>query len=504
MASSALTMMLTSVVMVNPISQVFPMILPIVFQHIDIARPLHVAVMVVTAVVYANRKLVMEAWCKWWNKKSEPRKSEPEMFACTVSARVNGDMEVTADKHYPAVVTYIRHLLESRDAEGTTPYHYTIVVSMNTYEVCHIQFHTPKNTWKINDTITVAFVQNSKGNNMGASSDAYTEDDAPQYQRFSLATSRVAYSIRVESAESMATVRSFIDDAHKYYDESLNYRNGLFIFVPRFANNYSGLSLRSTPFLTTKSFDNLFFADKERLLQRLDMFMNNKDIYESVGMPHTLGLLLHGPPGTGKTSCIKAIARYMKRHLVVVPCSRIDTFADLMNTFYNDTLDTNGAPMDKRIFVFEEIDCGHWANIVRRRDHGATTPTPTCEGGSIVLNGSGTAPSKPTLTLGQLLEALDGVIEMSGRMVIFTTNRPQVLDPALLRPGRIDLNLHFGFLNRQDVDSYYSVWFGESLPKDVYEQVCEGVFSQAQLGALFATQDMEHIHAVLTGDGARA
>merc|ERR1719510_1437162 len=51
---------------------------------------------------------------------------------------------------------------------------------------------------------------------------------------------------------------------------------------------------------------------------------------------------------------------------------------------------------------------------------------------------------KPELTLADILEALDGVMEMDGRMLIITTNHPEKLDAALVRPGRIDVQLEYG------------------------------------------------------------
>ena len=66
------------------------------------------------------------------------------------------------------------------------------------------------------------------------------------------------------------------------------------------------------------TFDNRFFDNKEMILNKIDFFLKNRDWYVKKGIPYTLGFLLHGKPGCGKTSFIKALLNYTKRHCVNV------------------------------------------------------------------------------------------------------------------------------------------------------------------------------------------
>ena len=93
-----------------------------------------------------------------------------------------------------------------------------------------------------------------------------------------------------------------------------------------------------------------------------------------------------------------------------------------------------------------------------------------------------------TLTLGDILEMLDGIIETPGRAIVFTTNFPERLDKALLRPGRINLKIGFKRLDRASVRSMYRVWFsGDDIPDAVYARMKDGRFTQAELGELFGS-----------------
>jgi len=97
------------------------------------------------------------------------------------------------------------------------------------------------------------------------------------------------------------------------------------------------------------------------------------------------------------------------------------------------------------------------------------------------ISGPGAGDTGEQLDLGTLLNALDGILETPGRILIMTSNHPERLDPALIRPGRIDMIVKFDYCNRVEIAEIYKGITGNALPEDVVSKIPNNKYSPAQV-----------------------
>jgi SpoVK/Ycf46/Vps4 family AAA+-type ATPase len=250
---------------------------------------------------------------------------------------------------------------------------------------------------------------------------------------------------------------------------------------------------------TNKSLRNLY-GDSVRLIRkRVNFFLNNKRWYEEKGVPYTLGLLLHGVPGAGKTSTIKSIAKDTNRHVLNIRLSPNTTVSQLNNLFYSSQVHVvqNGVnkmydiPIDKRIIVLEDVDCLTDVVLERSSEECGDTPsqketqkhTSTLEFGGLPpmdLMGGGTSDNEK-VSLSTVLNILDGVLEQPGRILIMTSNHPEKLDKALLRPGRIDVIVHFDFCKKHEIKEIVEAFAEVKVSPQIEENFVEGQYTPAEV-----------------------
>jgi mitochondrial chaperone BCS1 len=181
----------------------------------------------------------------------------------------------------------------------------------------------------------------------------------------------------------------------------------------------------------------------ERELYRgIDNFLASKNWYARNGVPYRLGILLSGPPGTGKTSLIKAICAKYNRNLYTLSLSSLgdSSFAAAM-----------GSLPENSVIAIEDID-GFGLNIHREVE----------QKDKIGIN----------LTMSGLLNGIDGAASAEDRILILTTNHVHKLDPALLRDGRFDIKLVIGNMTRSSIKKYLSKMYTDfdtsiELPDDI-------------------------------------
>ena len=197
-------------------------------------------------------------------------------------------------------------------------------------------------------------------------------------------------------------------------------------------------------FITNKSFDTLFYHDKDKILSVIEKF-NRKNLPK-------LSILLHGISGSGKTSCIKSIAKLTKRDIFYIKISSIASFNDFINMMFSDHIRYlnpgydhwdvvfKSVPPSKRIYIFEDVDCE--SSLLNKRIVDPINDDHSDIGSDSDFNDK-SKQKKKNLNLSDILNTLDGILELKDVIMIFTTNHINNIDPAMFRYGRINAKFEF-------------------------------------------------------------
>jgi len=212
------------------------------------------------------------------------------------------------------------------------------------------------------------------------------------------------------------------------------------------------------------TFDNSYFHNKENILKKIDFFLNNKEWYYERGIPYNLGILLYGEPGGGKTRFIKQLLNHTKRHAIDIKLVDSFDFDELKKIIHNEKImDEFIIPQEKRIIIFEDIDAV--GDVLKDRDkkkeeinnHIHTIKiTKQKKNNDNIDNSKEKSPQHKIIqesdnNLSHFLNIIDGLNECSGRIIIMTTNKIDFLDPAIIRPGRIDIKIEFKKCTCEDI-----------------------------------------------------
>ncbi|CAN6325130.1 unnamed protein product [Urochloa humidicola] len=192
------------------------------------------------------------------------------------------------------------------------------------------------------------------------------------------------------------------------------------------------------PFDHPKTFDKLAMdpAKKKDIIADLDMFRNGKEYHERVGKPWKRGYLLYGPPGTGKSTMVAAMANYLKYDVYDFELTSVKTNTELRKLL----IETKS----KSIMVFEDIDCSLDLTGKRKTKKEEEDDKENKDGDPDKKAGT---KQQSSVTLSGLLNFIDGLWSACGeeRLIVFTTNHVDKLDPALIRTGRMDKKIEMSY-----------------------------------------------------------
>ncbi|KAI1811684.1 P-loop containing nucleoside triphosphate hydrolase protein [Poronia punctata] len=200
-------------------------------------------------------------------------------------------------------------------------------------------------------------------------------------------------------------------------------------------------------------------AVKDDLISDLEEYLDpeRRRFYSEQGIPYRRGYLLYGPPGCGKSSLSLALAGKFGLDLYMVNIA----------TLFDGDLEHLFSTLPARCLVLlEDIDA---AGLKRGEDEETSGQVPH--------------PRRPRsankCSLSSLLNVLDGVDSQEGRIVIMTTNHPEQLDDALVRPGRIDVKIRMGYISAQGAEQMFMRMMNTGRFDRTRRQVSGGVDAMA-------------------------
>ncbi|KAI1477297.1 P-loop containing nucleoside triphosphate hydrolase protein [Daldinia eschscholtzii] len=234
---------------------------------------------------------------------------------------------------------------------------------------------------------------------------------------------------------STEPIKRFIQNCQEYADRQAQY------YVIIYSRDRYGMSWQPKSRKPIRRLETVHFDDvvKQELLADIRKYLDpkTKKLYQSRSMPYRRGYLFYGPPGTGKSSLSTALAGEFGLDLYEVKIPSVATDQDLEQMFHE-------VP-PQCIVLLEDVDA-IWVKreLANRDTHN-----------EVVSN----------CTLSGLLNVLDGVGSPEGRIVIMTTNKPNRLDSALVRPGRVDMKVMLGNISQSSAEQMFLRMFTSDIDR---------------------------------------
>ena len=229
----------------------------------------------------------------------------------------------------------------------------------------------------------------------------------------------IAHAVRchekliISSNKNLDHIKSFLKDANLHNQN----KDNSYIEVHNFKNHWTKLNK-----LPIRNMDTIYLDSKikDNIIEDVQNFLEEEDVYSLYGIPYKKTYLLEGVPGTGKTSLIFAIASMLKMNIAI-----INFGPDMDDAVFMKAI--SYMPSNS-ILLMEDVD-----SVFNERDTLVHSP----------------------ITFSALLNTLDGVARRHKLITFITTNHIERLDEALLRPGRIDKIFNFSYASENQIKEMF-------------------------------------------------
>ena len=327
----------------------------------------------------------------------------------------------------------------------------------------------------------------------------------------------------LESNMSLEKINVFIKDAKKERKDSINNDPNRYIYTYLGEDEDKKPIFEEELFIPYCKFNKLVGDIPKKIEHSFDFFISKKgkDWYSERNLPYQLTVLLYGQPGTGKSCIASAVATKYNLHIVRIKLSLIKTNYQFIKAFKNRVFNEKNLDYEHILYLFDELDTEN-NNILKKRHHkkkptilsdyftkqnndnaintiesldtadSSDSPDTLNNQHDIanpiqkiikkynikdnelqelknMLSMGPTQTISDALTLGTILEELNGINQMYGRKMFIISNHPEHLDPAILRPGRIDLQYELQHLTYCEILELIEIFFPNS-EYTTYEQ----------------------------------
>jgi chaperone BCS1 len=320
---------------------------------------------------------------------------------------------------------------------------------------------------------------------------------------------KVNYSIEkteYSSAEKIHMALTKFGRSHKLFDELRKELQNILEIENQgdenklkiYSLNKDGFRWTSETNIMKRDFNTIFIEDdiKKRLFNHFDNFYSKEEWYHERGIPYQTGICLYGPAGTGKTSIVKGLASHYNKKLCILRSGELDLLPYALRRLPHDAfiviedIDTSSIVMERNpeesledsLYNIgkksnnngndESVPVGLFDDSIPSKNESnyevADVPVGESESKSKNNKSSNNSqtPSYMKVLLSDILNAMDGLISVEKRVIIFTTNHVEKLDRALIRPGRIDCLEKIDYISYGQFIRFCTIFYKDTITEE--------------------------------------